>query len=53
MIRKRGPRKPSQLWTCVVAVGWLSVAMLPRVCQAAEAHGKDATNLGVPVALEQ
>src|SRR5437667_324032 len=45
MICKLGPMKPSQLWTCVVAVGWLSVAVLPRVCQAAEVQGQHAEDL--------
>ena len=48
MIQKRGPMHPVQLWTCVVAVGWLSVAMLPQVCQAAEAHDDPAKALVTP-----
>jgi hypothetical protein len=48
MIRKLGHMKPLQLWTCVVAVGWLSGAVLPWVCQAAEVHDKHGKNLVTP-----
>ena len=52
MICKLGPMKPSQLWTCVVAVGWLSVAVLPRVCQAAEVQGQHAEDLTPPTVFQ-
>ena len=48
MIRKLGLMKPLQLWTCVVAVGWLSGAVLPWVCQGAEVHDKYGKNLVTP-----
>jgi hypothetical protein len=48
MIRKLGPMNPLQLWMCVVAVGWLSVAGLPRVCQAVEGHDHPSKDLEPP-----